>query len=220
MALAMLLATLPAGALASESGDAEEAPESAIIELAETRHSGDSPSMQNALTVSGPAVSAARVHAHTAQLQTPPTGKPVGKPLFPVEIPVMQNKASQSPASSEPAKASRPQLNASKAKARRARLPLAPTAAEIRREIAARNGGPETSASSQFGSGNPDKPKSVGARLEDKATATPTQNTRWPTHVDYSTGPNGPAGANTAADRKGTMIEFSGPEQGVLRNRW
>jgi hypothetical protein len=111
---------------------------------------------------------------------------------------------------------------ASPAAARSRRLPLAPSAAEIRREIATRNGGPATAASASqapLGQGEPGK-ESAGTRLEERATTAPVQNRRWPTHVDYSAGPTGPAGGNTAGDRKGALIEATGPQQGVIRNRW
>jgi hypothetical protein len=174
-------------------------------------------------------VEPARVYAHTAQLPIPrPAPKPSGKPLFPVDLPTLSS-VPPTPAGSKPVPTGRAQLAATRVKppsgpARRAHLTLAPSAAEIRREIAARNGGPDvaTDAASRSlsaaGAGK-DKP-TVGARLEDQATAAPNQRTRWPTHVDYSAGPMGPAGGNTAGDRKGALIEATGPQQGVIRNRW
>ena len=93
------------------------------------------------------------------------------------------------------------------------RLPLAPTETEIRREEALRDkrGTPAGDAS---------KPQTAGARLQDRATTTPEQRKNWPTHVDYHDGPSGPAGGKTAGDRKGAMMDASGPQQGVIRNRW
>lgn len=223
----------------TENGEAEAAPPEAAAELAAGH------------LVTAPApdpVNPARIVAHTAQLPKAKAGSG-GKPLFPAELP--RSLSGPSPAaapsapSTGPAAAPRPDdaaatpvqirpaarsAAANKAgavgPARRVRLPLAPSAAEIRREIATRNGGPLPSASqnansaaaSSAGAGR-DKP-SLGSRLEERATAAPKQNPRWPTHVDYSAGPTGPAGGNTAGDRKGALIEATGPQQGVIRNRW
>ena len=111
--------------------------------------------------------------------------------------------------------------NKSPAVARRTRLPLAPSSAEIRREITARNGGPPTATSANpSAAGAAKEQPSTGNRLQQQATTPPQQNTRWPTHVDYTAGPGGPAGPNTAAERKGAMIESAGPQQGVIRNQW
>lgn len=191
-------------------------------------------------------VNPARIVAHTAQL--PKSGS---KPLFPVELPGAQagRAAAAAPRPARPAPEAASSADSAPAKpvsaarvqpalaktaagpARRVRLPLAPSAAEIRRELAVRNGGPLTTAEAGPGGApkaaepgaalgaNRDKP-SLGTRLQERATTTPTQNPRWPTHVDYSAGPTGPAGGNTAADRKGSLIEATGPQQGVIRNRW
>jgi hypothetical protein len=52
--------------------------------------------------------------------------------------------------------------------------------------------------------------------------ATPKQDQRWPTHVDYTRGPGSSLGAGTSGDRKGMMEDASGPQQegSVIRNRW
>lgn len=234
-------------ALAAEgqSGEAEAAPPAVVNELAAGRLETPAPQRD--------AVNPARIVAHTAQLP-----KASGKPLLPVELPGAKNgpqgqAPSASPGSGGPGGAppsgsvatsdqapARPATGVrapsaaakagSAAPARRVRLPLAPSAAEIRREIADRNGGPLPSqlAASKGGEGATgpgnlgaakEKP-SLGSRLQDRATAAPKQNPRWPTHVDYSAGPTGPAGGNTSGDRKGALIEATGPQQGVIRNRW
>ena len=236
-------------ALAAEgaNGEAEAAPPAVVNERAAGRLETATPERDQ--------VNPARIVAHTAQL--PKSGS---KPLFPVELPGAKNGArvpapsagpapgsgasggspaagpaatpDQAPA--RPAAGVRTPSAAAKAgsapAARRARLPLAPSAAEIRREIADRNGGPLPSqlaaAKGAEGAAGPgtlgaakEKP-SLGSRLEERATAAPKQNPRWPTHVDYSAGPTGPAGGNTSGDRKGALIEATGPQQGVIRNRW
>lgn len=80
-------------------------------------------------------------------------------------------------------------------------LKLAPSAAEIESERK-----------------RPDAPPVPKAR--DPRDATPNQDPRWPTHVDHTRGPGSPLGPGTSADRKGMMQEVSGPQQGVIRNRW
>lgn len=217
-----------ASAAASETGEAEAAPAPLATEQPPGR-----------LIVATPdPVNPARIVAHTAQLP-----KSTAKPLFPVELPKTPTgravaprpaaAASSEAAPSKPAATAKAESSAAKAAgpARRVHLPLAPSAAEIRREIAARNGGPLPSEvgkggaakagepGSALGAGPRDKP-SLGTRLQERATTTPTQNPRWPTHVDYSAGPTGPAGGNTSGDRKGALIEATGPQQGVIRNRW
>ncbi len=226
------LAMLAGGAaVAAEvaTGQAEAAPAEVVQELAAGR-------LVTATPTPEAAVNPARVVAHTAQLPRP-SGKPTVSVALPKPPPPVPTAASSpAPAAAgagKPppvAKATGPSTGSATGAAtrpaagpaRRARLPLAPSAAEIRREIAARNGGP-LSGSSPGAAGPPeaakDKP-SAAARLQERATTTPTQNPRWPTHVDYSAGPTGPAGGNTAADRKGSLIEATGPQQGVIRNRW
>lgn len=213
-----------------ERGEAEAAPAADVKELAAGRLIVATPEREAP-------VNPARVVAHTAQLPRA-SGKPtvsveLSKPPPPPPPPGPAARAPAAPAQpatgpspSKQPSASRSGLAATKSgaagPARRTHLPLAPSAAEIRREIAARNGGPLTSAGASS-SGAPaaakDKP-SAGARLQERATTSPTQNPRWPTHVDYSAGPTGPAGGNTAGDRKGALIEATGPQQGVIRNRW
>ncbi len=229
----------------SENGEAEAAPAAAINERAAGRLETPEPERDP--------VNPARIVAHTAQLP-----KSRSKPLFPVELPGAKSgpqvqAPSASPGSGGPGSApsSGPAATADQASARpapgvrapaaaakagsaaptrRVRLPLAPSAAEIRREIADRNGGPLPSqlaaAKGAEGAAGPgtlgaakEKP-SLGSRLQERATAAPKQNPRWPTHVDYSAGPTGPAGGNTSGDRKGALIEATGPQQGVIRNRW
>jgi hypothetical protein len=90
-------------------------------------------------------------------------------------------------------------------------IPLAPTEGQLRREIELRNGGPATPAADD---------RSVGQRLSDKATSVPNQRRSWPTTVTNTAGPTSPAGPGSAQDRKGTVIEATGPQQGVIRNRW
>lgn len=209
-----------------ERGEAEAAPAADVKELATGR-----------LTVATPdreaPVNPARVAAHTAQLPRasgkstlsveltkPPPPGPAARP------PTTTAQPATGPSPSKQPSASHSGLAATKSSAagpaRRTHLPLAPSAAEIRREIAARNGGPLASAgtSSPGAAGAAKDKPSAGARLQERATTSPTQNPRWPTHVDYSAGPTGPAGGNTAGDRKGALIEATGPQQGVIRNRW
>lgn len=90
-------------------------------------------------------------------------------------------------------------------------IPLAPSEAQLRREIALRDGGPPTP---------PADGKSTAERLADKATSVPSQRRNWPTTVTNTAGPTSPAGPGSAQDRKGTVIEATGPQQGVIRNRW
>lgn len=90
-------------------------------------------------------------------------------------------------------------------------IPLAPTEPQLRREVELRNGGPATPAAD-------DRP--MGQRLADKATSVPNQRRNWPTTVTNTAGPTSPAGPGSAQDRKGTVIEATGPQQGVIRNRW
>lgn len=90
-------------------------------------------------------------------------------------------------------------------------IPLAPNAAQLRREIALRDGGPPTP---------PVDGKSTAERMSDKATSVPNQRRSWPTTVTNTAGPTSPAGPGSAQDRKGTVIEATGPQQGVIRNRW
>lgn len=230
VAVAGLGLTLLSGGISlaaeGEGGEAEAAPAEDVKEIAAGRLIVASPESEAP-------VNPARVVAHTAQLP-----RASGKPTLSVNLPKPQPPAPAAraastptqpavePGNSKPSPANRSGLAASKTgaagPARRTHLPLAPSASEIRREIAARNGGPLSGAGASS-PGAPgaakDKP-SAGARLEERATTTPTQNPRWPTHVDYSAGPAGPAGGNTAGDRKGSLIEATGPQQGVIRNRW
>lgn len=80
-------------------------------------------------------------------------------------------------------------------------LKLAPSAAELESERK-----------------RPDAPPVPKPR--DPRDATPNQDPRFPTHVDHTRGPGSPLGPGTSADRKGMMQEVSGPQQGVIRNRW
>ncbi len=80
-------------------------------------------------------------------------------------------------------------------------LKLAPSAQELEKE---RHGAAEP----------PPPPK------KDPREGTPKQDPRWPTHVDYTRGPGSPVGSDTAGDRKATLIDASGPQQGVIRNRF
>ena len=91
------------------------------------------------------------------------------------------------------------------------RIPLAPTEAELKREIALRNGGPDAPATDN---------RPTSEKLADKATSIPNQRREWPTTVNNTAGPTSKAGPGSAQDRKGTMIEATGPQQGVIRNRW
>jgi hypothetical protein len=167
-------------------------------------------------------ISASRVVAHTSQL---PKAAPKSstKPLLAADL--SQPAAAQGVTTSaqDPAGA-KTRVAAPKSAtgpAKRTRLPLAPSAGEIRREIAARNGGPPTVNSGNPNAADPNKPQpTTGERLQEQATSPPRQNPNWPTHVDYSAGPTGPAGSNTAAQRKGALIEATGPQQGVIRNKW
>ena len=104
-------------------------------------------------------------------------------------------------------------------------LPLAPSAAEIRRELATRDGGKPSEDTASPGSegdklGGTPKKRTVGGDLQQRATAPPKQDRRWPTTVDHHAGPTGPAGPGTAGERKGSVMDASGPQQGVIRNRW
>jgi len=215
-----------ARAVADEHGEAEAAPAVPVVfeSSAATPFTAGGPS---------PVLTTARLAAHTAQLARPaPRGDAkLSKPLFPAErsgtppatAPAAPGKVTtpSAPAPLHGPKATPPKA-AAPAAARRTRLSLAPNEAEIRREIASRNGGPATVERPRpdtLGQGEPPK-ESTGDRLQERATAAPAQNRRWPTHVDYSAGPSGPAGGNIAGDRKGALIESTGPQQGVIRNRW
>lgn len=94
-----------------------------------------------------------------------------------------------------------PQPPAATAKA--APLKLAPSAAEL---VSERN--------------RPGGPPAPVPKPRDPRDATPNQDQRFPTHVDHTRGPGSPLGPGTSADRKGMMQEVSGPQQGVIRNRW
>jgi hypothetical protein len=86
-------------------------------------------------------------------------------------------------------------------------LKLAPSASEIESERRPSNLDSPTPA--------------VGANGQrDPREGTPRQDPRWPTHVDHTRGPGSPVGAGTSGDRKGTLEDASGPQQGVIRNRW
>jgi hypothetical protein len=95
----------------------------------------------------------------------------------------------------------------------KARLPLAPSAAEIERERAEHKTDRDPAAT------NP-PPASTGDRLQQRATATPSQDRRWPTSSPNTQGAGGSLGPRTMADRKGALQDASGPQQGVIRNRW
>lgn len=103
----------------------------------------------------------------------------------------------------------------------RARLPLAPSAAEIEREQAARRAELEGArAASEPPSAPAVAPASTGDRLQQRAVTTPTQDRRWPTASPNTQGAGGSLGPRTLADRKAALQDASGPQQGVIRNRW
>ena len=91
------------------------------------------------------------------------------------------------------------------------RIPLAPTEAELKREIDLRNGGPDAPATDN---------RPTSEKLADKATSIPNQRREWPTTVNNTAGPTSKAGPGSAQDRKGTMIEGHRPAASVIRNRW
>lgn len=100
------------------------------------------------------------------------------------------------------------------------KLSLAPSAAEIQREIAAER---ERAAQGEApGTQRPPSPEaaSVADRLQQRATTTPAQDRRWPTASTNTQGAGGSLGPRTLADRKGALQDASGPQQGVIRNRW
>jgi len=132
------------------------------------------------------------------------SGAPV-KPLLPADYRPHGDgsAAKEAPAVKSPAKATTAVTKKG--------IPLAPTEGQLRREIELRNGGSATPAAD-------DRP--VGQRLSDKATSVPNQRRNWPTTVTNTAGPTSPAGPGSAQDRKGTVIEATGPQQGVIRNRW
>lgn len=148
------------------------------------------------------------------------TGKPVSKAATKPAARLANGLAPNSPLANvparvpadppDPARAPRPAPKPTVAVQKT--LPLAPTEAEIRSEESRRG---QIVTPDRAG-----KPQSVGGRLEERATTTPAQRPGWPTHVDYHDGPSGPAGGKTAGDRKGAMMDASGPQQGVIRNRW
>jgi len=144
-----------------------------------------------------PAAAAAAAPAKKpAQPPAPASARPAAASSAPAKkspLSVLPAKAEAAPPKSIPAATI----------ARQAPLKLAPSASEIEKERRA----PE-------GSVQP-RPKE-----KDPRDATPQQDPRWPTHVDYTRGPGSPIGGNTAGDRKATLQEVSGPQQGVIRNRW
>jgi hypothetical protein len=216
LGLALLLGGAGTSLAQVERGEAEQAPPGVVGDPAPAEVAPEAP------------ISPAVVVAHTAQLpKTSPSTK--GKPLADLSRPAVaqgqgltttSQGATAAPSSASTIKVASPKPGAT-GPAKRTRLPLAPSAGEIRREIAARNGGPPTVTSANPNAAAANKPAtSTGARLQEQATTPPQQNSRWPTHVDYTAGPSGPAGGNTAAERKGAMIETAGPQQGVIRNQW
>lgn len=211
LGLALLLGGA-AQATEIEHGEAEQAPPGVVGDPAPAAVAPEAP------------ISAARVVAHTAQLPKAAPGA-VSRPLLAADLSKASANQGVTTTSQTAAAANKVKVVAPKSAAggpaKRTRLPLAPSAGEIRREIAARNGGPPNPTSANPSAADASKPQpSAGARLQEQATTPPTQNPRWPTHVDYTAGPSGPAGGNTAAERKGAMIETAGPQQGVIRNQW
>lgn len=149
---------------------------------------------------------AAHAPGHSATHTAPASGKP-------------------GPAAPAPGVAQRPPQRARDGLTKKPVLPLAPSAAEIRREIATRDGGKASEDSASHGAdgdklGGTSKKRTVGGDLQQRATAPPKQDRRWPTTVDHHAGPTGPAGPGTAGERKGSVMDASGPQQGVIRNRW
>lgn len=149
---------------------------------------------------------AAHAPGHSATHTAPASGKP-------------------GPAAPAPGVAQRPPQRPRDGLAKKPVLPLAPSAAEIRREIATRDGGKASEDAASPGTegdklGGTPKKRTVGGDLQQRATAPPKQDRRWPTTVDHHAGPTGPAGAGTAGERKGSVMDASGPQQGVIRNRW
>lgn len=134
------------------------------------------------------------------------TGGTSVRPLLPADYRPRANVPSGKETTAKPQNAA-PTKNSSAAK----RIPLAPTEADLRREVALRDGGPSVPP--------PDR-RSVGERLSDQATRIPAQRREWPTTVTNTAGPTSPAGAGSAQDRKGTVIEATGPTHGVIRNRF
>lgn len=82
---------------------------------------------------------------------------------------------------------------------------LAPSAAELQAERQLPEGERITPL--------PQKPR-------DPRDATPSQFERAPTRVDYTRGPGSSLGGGTAGDRKATVQDATGPQTGVIRNRW
>lgn len=134
--------------------------------------------------------------AAPVQKKTSPASKAPAqaKPQVTVRVP----EPTQAPKPPPPARPEHPEVATAK---KTATLKLAPSAAEVEEERRAKLAPAEK-------------------KEPDPRDATPKQDPRWPTHVDYTRGPGSPLGGGTAADRKATMQEVSGPQQGVIRNRW
>lgn len=161
----------------------------------------------------------ARLEADSDKKPQPTTAPAVA--TKPATAPAASGKAATDPAGPARRAATRP----TEAPAKKPVLPLAPSAAEIRREIATRDGGKATEDTASPGSegdklGGTPKKRTAGGDLQQRATAPTKQDRRWPTTVDHNAGPTGPAGPGTAGERKGSVIDASGPQQGVIRNRW
>lgn len=148
----------------------------------------------------------------TAAVASPAGTTPTVKTMLPADYRPQSEpvKGTAEPPSRQAGKAATPS-GGKPTVARKKGLPLAPSAAEYKREIELRNGGPDNP---------PVDNRSTGEKLADKATSIPNQRRTWPTTVTNTAGPTSPAGPGSAQDRKGTVIEASGPQQGVIRNRW
>jgi hypothetical protein len=145
----------------------------------------------------GPAepAAAAPAPANARPVASPPVVKP------PVAIKTSPKKMTVTLAPQKPVPTVPAPPPAPAATVKSAPLKLAPTAAELESERS-----------------RPDAPPVPKPR--DPRDATPNQNPNWPTHVDHTRGPGSPVGPGTSGDRKGMMQEVSGPQQGVIRNRW
>lgn len=160
--------------------------------------------------------------------ESPAPASPTGKKRPVLVLDQQHAQAALTPASPSPAPAAAPPpVAASKdpgltrrVATKQPRLSLAPSAAEIQREIAAER--ERTGQGEAPGTQRPPSPEtaSVGDRLQQRATTTPAQDRRWPTASTNTQGAGGSLGPRTLADRKGALQDASGPQQGVIRNRW
>lgn len=223
-----MLLVLPLGWLLGVAGAAQADPPAAVSPAAAT---APAPTARRADGSARPATASPAASPVTASPTASPAASPAASPTVkkrPVLDPQRVAQAALSSASPQPAPAAAPQPAAApkepgvtrRVATNQPRLSLAPSAAEIQREIAAER---ERAAQGEApGTQRPPSPEaaSVGDRLQQRATTTPSQDRRWPTASTNTQGAGGSLGPRTLADRKGALQDASGPQQGVIRNRW